>query len=167
MVDRRACDTANGNANGNARQCSEDAHIAGKIAFQPAMLQREPAIRHYLQYWPKPANALGDRQCPYLVLPVFRYCRPSRRFAGRFWDRALCDVATGWFDSRAFYRPVPVLGANEGASFSRAIEITAAVLSVRGVAAHNMALVIYHMPFLSTGIMPGGSNALVAALYRQ
>ena len=80
---------------------------------------------------------------------------------------ALCDVATGWFDSRAFYRPVPVLGANEGASFSRAIEITAAVLSVRGVAAHNMALVIYHMPFLSTGIMPGGSNALVAALYRQ
>ena len=79
----------------------------------------------------------------------------------------LCDVATGWFDSRAFYRPVPVLGANEGASFSRAIEITAAVLSVRGVAAHNMALVIYHMPFLSTGIMPGGSNALVAALYRQ
>ena len=71
MVDRRACDTANGNANGNARQCSEDAHIAGKIAFQPAMLQREPAIRHYLQYWPKPANALGDRQCPYLVLPDF------------------------------------------------------------------------------------------------
>ena len=64
-------------------------------------------------------------------------------------------------------RPEPVLGANEGASFSRAIEITAAVLSVRGVAAHNMALVIYHMPFLSTGIMPGGSNALVAALYRQ
>ena len=89
MVDRRACDTANGNANGNARQCSEDAHIAGKIAFQPAMLQREPAIRHYLQYWPKPANALGDRQCPYLVLPVFRYCRPSRRFAGRFWDRVV------------------------------------------------------------------------------
>ena len=73
------------------------------------------------------------------------------------------------FDSRAFHRPcsVAVLGANEGASFSRAIEITAAVLSVRGVAAHNMALVIYHMPFLSTGIMPGGSNALVAALYRQ
>ena len=70
MVDRRACDTANGNANGNARQCSEDAHIAGKIAFQPAMLQREPAIRHYLQYWPKPANALGDRQCPYLVLEM-------------------------------------------------------------------------------------------------
>ena len=59
------------------------------------------------------------------------------------------------------------LGPNEGASFSRAIEITAAVLSLCGVAADNMTLVSYQMPFCSTGIMSGGSNALVVALHRQ
>ena len=58
------------------------------------------------------------------------------------------------------------LGPNEGASFSRAIEITAAVLSLCGVAADNMTLVSYQMPFCSTGIMSGGSNALFVALHR-
>ena len=60
----------------------------------------------------------------------------------------------------------PDLGLNEGASFSRAIEITAAVLSLCGVVADNMTLVSYQMPFCSTGIMSGGSNALVVALHR-
>ena len=60
----------------------------------------------------------------------------------------------------------PDLGPNEGASFARAIEITAAVLSLCGVAADNMTLVSYQMPFCSTGIMSGGSNALVVALHR-
>ena len=58
------------------------------------------------------------------------------------------------------------LGPNEGASFSRAIENTAAVLSLCGIAADNMTLVSFQMPFLSTGIMSRGSNALVAALHR-
>ena len=70
------------------------------------------------------------------------------------------------FDSVAFYRHVPDLEPNEDASFSRAIEITAAVLSLCGVAADNMTLVSYQMPFCSTGIMSGGSNALVVALHR-
>ena len=78
----------------------------------------------------------------------------------------MCEPVTSWFDSIAFYRHVPDLEPNEGAPFSRAIEITAAVLSLCGVAADNMTLVSFQMPFLSTGIMSRGSNALVAALHR-
>ena len=76
---------------------------------------------------------------------------------------AMCEPVTSWGSSD---RDVPDLGPNEDASFSRAIEITAAVLSLCGVAADNMTLVSFQMPFLSTGIMSRGSNALVAALHR-
>ena len=64
----------------------------------------------------------------------------------------MCGVVTSELDdSIAFRRHVPVREPNGGAPSPRAIQITAALLSVRGAAADNMALLGYQMPFFPTG----------------